>query len=142
MAVSSIARNNTGKAPAFAPFILPWVGGSLAGYAFCCLYTFVFILTNLLVFLSALKISGEEISRDKWDEADEPSDDEDDEDMEVEGSVKPNIVHVVRRASALPDWTRPPLKIAAPPANAPTRPPVPVIAVQTPRRSQRIRLGA
>lgn len=29
---SKIAGANTGKAPAFAPAILPWVGGSLAGY--------------------------------------------------------------------------------------------------------------
>lgn len=29
---SSYARANAGKAPAFAPALMPWVGGSLAGY--------------------------------------------------------------------------------------------------------------
>ncbi|KAG8905919.1 hypothetical protein FRB99_007999 [Tulasnella sp. 403] len=42
------ARANAGKAPAFAPALMPWVGGSLAG---------------------ALKIGSEEIVRERWDEA-------------------------------------------------------------------------
>lgn len=45
---SSQARANAGKAPAFAPALMPWVGGSLAG---------------------ALKLGSEEIIREKWDEA-------------------------------------------------------------------------
>ncbi|KAG8857673.1 hypothetical protein FRB96_005691 [Tulasnella sp. 330] len=42
------ARANAGKAPAFAPALMSWVGGSLAG---------------------ALKIGSEEIVRERWDEA-------------------------------------------------------------------------
>ncbi|KAG9039960.1 hypothetical protein FRB95_004432 [Tulasnella sp. JGI-2019a] len=46
--LSAPARANAGKAPAFAPALMPWVGGSLAG---------------------ALKIGSEEIPRERWDEA-------------------------------------------------------------------------
>lgn len=45
---SAQARANAGKAPAFAPALMSWVGGSLAG---------------------ALKIGSEEIMRERWDEA-------------------------------------------------------------------------
>ncbi|KAG8982866.1 hypothetical protein FRB90_006488, partial [Tulasnella sp. 427] len=42
------ALANAGKAPAFAPVLLPWVGGSLAG---------------------AMKLTSEEVVRERWDEA-------------------------------------------------------------------------
>lgn len=78
-----------GKAPAFAPAILPWLGGSLAG---------------------ALKTGGEEITREQWDEADVEREDVVDEELEV-----PQATERVRQGgSVLPDWTRTQMPIGAP----------------------------
>ncbi|KZV94722.1 actin-like ATPase domain-containing protein [Exidia glandulosa HHB12029] len=81
-----------GKAPAFTPAILPWLGGSLAG---------------------ALKTGGEEITRERWDEADIEKEDvgsDDDEEAPVE-----HVVERVRQGGfVLPDWTKTPLPLGAP----------------------------
>lgn len=90
---SSRAAQNAGKAPAFTPACLAWVGGSLAG---------------------ALKTGGAEVAREKWDEAD-AADADADEAMDTSPPVTPRAV--VR--SILPDWTRTALPVGAPPAKPP-----------------------
>ncbi|KAH0833331.1 hypothetical protein J3R83DRAFT_12399 [Lanmaoa asiatica] len=95
------ATANTGKAPAFAPASMAWVGGSLAG---------------------ALKTGGVEVSREKWDEA-FSSQNDDDEAMESTPPVSPEQ----RPRGMLPDWTRTPLSVGAPSAMAPK--PAPQTAV-------------
>ncbi|KAH8117931.1 actin-like ATPase domain-containing protein [Phellopilus nigrolimitatus] len=102
---SAAINSSAGKAPAFTAATLPWVGGSLAG---------------------AMKISGIEIAREKWDEA-EAADDEDDEDGDdplVVGEVPSK-----RPGFHLPDWTRAPLPTGAPPAPRPPR--LDVVSTQT-----------
>ncbi|KAI0322262.1 actin-domain-containing protein [Amylostereum chailletii] len=79
---------NSGKAPAFTPATMAWVGGSLAG---------------------ALKTGGVEVSRETWDEGQEYSDPED----ANAAIVTPG--RFVR--NVLPDWTRAPLPVGAPPVN-------------------------
>ncbi|OSC96885.1 actin-like ATPase domain-containing protein [Trametes coccinea BRFM310] len=103
---SAPAAANAGKAPAFTPAAMAWVGGSLAG---------------------ALKTGGFEVQREKWDEAEagavvtgvQP----DDEDvlMGAEDSPprpRPGAASATPR-SILPDWTRTPLPAGAPPAPRP-----------------------
>ncbi|KAF9478855.1 fungal-specific actin related protein [Pholiota conissans] len=85
---SERAAANAGKAPAFAPACLAWVGGSLAG---------------------SLKTGGVEVPREKWDE--EANQNADDEEMDVTPDSRP------RTRNILPDWTRTPLPVGAPPAN-------------------------
>lgn len=122
------ALANAGKAPAFAPALMPWVGGSLAG---------------------ALKISSEEVVRERWDEAYER--DQDAQRQELEDlaintvAIEPETASPMKSPrksqfryrpppaqpvgasiileggglrppaySALPDWTRSPLGIGAP----------------------------
>ncbi|KAF9238512.1 actin-domain-containing protein [Melanogaster broomeanus] len=85
---SSRATANAGKAPAFSPACMAWVGGSLAG---------------------ALKTGGVEVSREKWDEAFSPQDDDDDM---VTSPPQPEE----KPRSILPDWTRTPLPVGAAPA--------------------------
>ncbi|KAI0005460.1 actin-domain-containing protein [Russula compacta] len=80
---------NAGKAPAFTPATMAWVGGSLAG---------------------ALKTGGVEIARERWDEARDHSGPDD---STGESDV------AVRSANVIPDWTRTPLPMGAPPANPP-----------------------
>ncbi|KAN0135543.1 Actin domain containing protein [Lactarius tabidus] len=81
---------NAGKAPAFTPATLAWVGGSLAG---------------------ALKTGGVEVPREKWDEAgDLPGPGDVMEEGDVAGRSPTNVI---------PDWTRTPLPVGAPPANPP-----------------------
>ncbi|VDB99282.1 unnamed protein product [Peniophora sp. CBMAI 1063] len=87
----------TGRAPAFAPATMAWVGGSLAG---------------------SLKIGGVELSREKWDEADE---DLREQEEEHAGAVLDPPRRVIR--TVLPDWTRTPLPLGAPPANRPVQVP-------------------
>ncbi|GJE94573.1 actin-domain-containing protein [Phanerochaete sordida] len=100
---SSRAVANAGKAPAFTSACMAWVGGSLAG---------------------ALKTGGAEVAREKWDEADALVDEDDDDAMEV-SPVTPRSA----ARSILPDWTRSPLPVGAPPANAkPAAAPVPEMA--------------
>lgn len=91
---SSRAVANAGKAPAFTPACMAWVGGSLAG---------------------ALKTGGAEVARERWDEADAQVEDDD-------MDVSPTTPHSAAR-SILPDWTRTPLPMGAPPANAKPAPP-------------------
>ncbi|KIJ14470.1 hypothetical protein PAXINDRAFT_135114 [Paxillus involutus ATCC 200175] len=89
---SSRANANAGKAPAFSPSSMAWVGGSLAG---------------------ALKTGGVEVSREKWDEA-FSSQNDDDDDMVVVSAIEPEQ----KPRSILPDWTRTPLPVGASPAVA------------------------
>ncbi len=60
--MSARARSNAGKAPAFTPATMAWVGGSLAG---------------------SLKTGGVELTRERWDEAASGADD----DMNVDTSM-------------------------------------------------------
>ncbi|KAF7795277.1 hypothetical protein EIP86_006430 [Pleurotus ostreatoroseus] len=84
---STRASENAGKAPAFTPATMAWVGGSLAG---------------------ALKTGGAEVAREKWDEADSQLDP--DEDMLFAPQTPRPTQNI------LPDWTRSPLPIGAPSA--------------------------
>ncbi|KAG1866204.1 actin-domain-containing protein [Suillus subluteus] len=95
---SARANVNAGKAPAFTPATMAWVGGSLAG---------------------ALKTGGVEVAREKWDESD-PSQTDQDDDVVM---VLPTSEHVPR--NVIPDWTRGPLPAGAPPAVALQLPPSP-----------------
>ncbi|KIL58768.1 hypothetical protein M378DRAFT_85993 [Amanita muscaria Koide BX008] len=90
------ANANAGKAPAFVPAIMSWVGGSLAG---------------------ALKTGGAEIAREKWDEAviQQPADDDNSMDLDIDSTPQ--------KRDIIPDWTRSPLAMGAPPARPPTHPP-------------------
>ncbi|KAF8688862.1 actin, partial [Rhizoctonia solani] len=80
-------HQNSGKAPAFAPSALPWVGGSLAG---------------------SLKIGGEEIPREKYEEATLSMEEE------VETVAAPGIVSGRREGYFLPDWTKGVMMVGAP----------------------------
>ncbi|THV07215.1 actin-like ATPase domain-containing protein [Dendrothele bispora CBS 962.96] len=82
--MSDRAKANSGKAPAFSPATMAWVGGSLAG---------------------ALKTGGVEVSREKWDEVD--AEEDADTSMDV---VSPDDK---RPTNILPDWTRMPLPTGA-----------------------------
>ncbi|KAF7327962.1 Fungal specific actin related protein [Mycena kentingensis (nom. inval.)] len=97
----SRALANAGKAPAFTPATMAWVGGSLAG---------------------ALKTGGAEVNREQWDMVDAERDAGDvDVSMEREDEQE-------RKQLILPDWTRSALPIGAPPANVLVAPVVPVSA--------------
>jgi len=84
---SSLARAREGSAPAFAPALQAWIGGSLAG---------------------ALKVGGVEVVREEWDAAgagagagragEEEGREEDWEEEERAARM--------RRGARLPDWTR------------------------------------
>ncbi|KAL4258600.1 actin family protein [Pleurotus pulmonarius] len=88
---SDRARASAGKAPAFTPATLAWVGGSLAG---------------------ALKTGGAEVARERWDES-ELAERDPDESMDISMSPeKPTKMF-------LPDWTRSPLPGGAPSARPP-----------------------
>ncbi|KAJ7227373.1 fungal-specific actin related protein [Mycena pura] len=87
-ATTARAVANVGKAPAFTPATMAWVGGSLAG---------------------ALKTGGVEVNREQWDMA-EHRDEDGSMDMSTDTDSRPHII--------LPDWTRSPLPAGAPPANA------------------------
>lgn len=93
--ISSVS-SNAGKAPAFTPATMSWVGGSLAG---------------------ALKTGGVEVAREKWDEADVQSDDDA---METAPETMRSPKNI------LPDWTRSPLPAGAPPAPRPTPVQIPI----------------
>lgn len=58
------------------------------------------------------------MAREKWDEADAHMDGDEDEDMESQSPVTPRSA----ARSILPDWTRTPLPVGAPPAKAPPVP--------------------
>ncbi|KAH9847690.1 actin-domain-containing protein [Lenzites betulinus] len=99
---SANAAANAGKAPAFTPATMAWVGGSLAG---------------------ALKTGGVEVQRERWDEAEAQPEldidvgDDADGDVLMGGDSPPRLALVSR--SILPDWTRTPLPVGAPPAPRP-----------------------
>lgn len=106
-----------GKTPAFTPACMAWVGGSLAGYVnsprltrrsrpHSC---------SILVLERSLKTGGVEIPREKWEEADvrEEFETEDGAVTTVPASPTSQVYNKV-----LPDWTRGPLPIGAPAANA------------------------
>ncbi|KAH9964476.1 actin-domain-containing protein [Russula dissimulans] len=80
---------NAGKAPAFAPATMAWVGCSLAG---------------------ALKTGGVEVAREKWDEGGGHRGPDD--------SIEESDVAVCP-TNVIPDWTRTLLPVGAPPANPP-----------------------
>ncbi|EKM78646.1 hypothetical protein AGABI1DRAFT_75023 [Agaricus bisporus var. burnettii JB137-S8] len=103
---STRAAANAGKAPAFAPSLMAWVGGSLAG---------------------SLKTGGTEVSRERWDEADAAAQNPEQEDTTTVPDVSGHS-----NLSILPDWTRGPLPDGAPPANEKV-PSTPVIAPRTPQ---------
>ncbi|KAJ7126832.1 actin-domain-containing protein [Mycena epipterygia] len=86
-ATSARAVANAGKAPAFSPATMAWVGGSLAG---------------------SLKTGGVEINREQWDLADAANRDGD-------GGMDVSI-DVEHTQLVLPDWTRSPLPSGAPSA--------------------------
>ncbi|KAF8071805.1 fungal-specific actin related protein [Lyophyllum atratum] len=89
--MSARASANAGKAPAFSPATLSWVGGSLAG---------------------SLKTGGVEVAREKWDEANTNHDP--DQSMDISADFEERAARNI-----LPDWTRTPLPAGAPTANAP-----------------------
>ncbi|KAI0719416.1 actin-domain-containing protein [Cerioporus squamosus] len=94
---SASAAANAGKAPAFTAAMMAWVGGSLAG---------------------ALKTGGVEVQREKWDEAEAQPD----EDVPMDSSPPRPGGAGARSSPAkdiLPDWTRTPLPVGAPPAPRP-----------------------
>jgi len=100
VSASNRAKANAGKAPAFVPALMPWVGGSLAG---------------------VLKTGGAELAREKWDEMDEQDRVGPSNDMDVDGDrvqlAAGGGSTPVKARSILPDWTRLSLPIGAPPAN-------------------------
>ncbi|KAI0707248.1 actin-domain-containing protein [Earliella scabrosa] len=96
---SAQAAANAGKAPAFTPAMMAWVGGSLAG---------------------ALKTGGVEVQREKWDEAEAQPEPDEDVPMGDPASSPPRTPARSSPAkSILPDWTRTPLPAGAPPAPRP-----------------------
>ncbi|KAH7868394.1 fungal-specific actin related protein [Lentinula edodes] len=96
--LSDRAKNNGGKAPAFSPATMAWVGGSLAG---------------------ALKTGGTEVSREKWDEADPEMEDTDTSISETparsrQTQQQTRALQIPPPRNILPDWTRLPLPVGAP----------------------------
>lgn len=94
---SDRAKNNAGKAPAFTPATMAWVGASLAG---------------------SLKTGGVEVSREKWDEVGPAGEDSTMGDTSM--SAPSQSFHADRdslnQRNVLPDWTRAPLPTGAPSA--------------------------
>lgn len=104
---SERANANAGKAPAFSPAVLAWIGGSLAGCVpFCSSHGGCG--TEVVIFYAyrALKTGGAEIAREKWDEAFSQQDEDDDMDVTTISEQPPKNI--------LPDWTRTPLSVGAP----------------------------
>lgn len=86
-AQSTLSSRSAGKAPGFAPSALPWIGGSLAG---------------------ALKISSEEIPRERWEEAFEEA-------RELEDTaIVPPLAPSTRMPSTAPTPTPVPPPLALP----------------------------
>jgi len=94
-------------------------------FSWVCLLYLTF--TKLILRSSALKTGGEEITREKWDEAydyDERRQDMQSEEMEIEPEFKgdsdfQSMVSGQRPPgyTYLPDWTRVPLNVGAPSAS-------------------------
>ncbi|KAI6039887.1 actin-domain-containing protein [Pisolithus marmoratus] len=91
---STRAKANAGKAPAYSPALMAWVGGSLAG---------------------ALKTGGMEITREKWDEA--FSSQNDDDEAAITATDEEQLLKNI-----IPDWTRTPLPVGAPSASVAPKP--------------------
>ncbi|KAJ7170808.1 fungal-specific actin related protein [Mycena crocata] len=97
-ATTARAVANAGKAPAFSPATMAWVGGSLAG---------------------SLKTGGVEVNREQWDMADAANRDGD---GSMDMSLSAERVQIV-----LPDWTRSllpsgaPSALSNPPMSSPTQ---------------------
>ena len=133
--MSASARKTAGKAPAFAPALLPWVGGSLAGYVF----RFRLLDYTTDPRLRALKITADEVTRESYDEAvsmDEEAQRDELETTIASGSTPAAPVQAIGASIALeagglrppgyaflPDWTRGSLLTGAP--NAVWVPPPP-----------------
>ena len=94
--VSDRAKANAGKAPAFVPALMAWVGGSLAG---------------------ALKIGGLELAREKWDEIGEQNRAAEEAMDVIDEGGEGAMTTPQKPRSILPDWTRSTLSPGAPPAN-------------------------
>lgn len=107
---SSRAAANAGKAPAFAPSLMAWIGGSLAGYV---AYAILLISHTTRYNVRALKTGGVEVPREKWDEAVEKVRNAEDDDMEPSTEPSNRLARTI-----LPDWTRSSLPVGAPSANA------------------------
>ena len=118
---STRANMNAGKAPAFTPATMAWVGGSLAGYV--PLSRPLSCILMMYLSLSVLKTGGVEVAREKWDEADPAKNDLDDDDDVV--MVAPTSEYVPR--NVIPDWTRGSLPVGAPPAVTPSNQPYPQV---------------
>ncbi|KAF5391559.1 hypothetical protein D9757_002510 [Collybiopsis confluens] len=105
--LSDRAKKNAGKAPAFSPASMAWIGGSLAG---------------------ALKTGGVEVSREKWDAADPEREDADAEASMSKSPTRNRAAQRQQQAGAplsrnvLPDWTRIPLSVGAPSVGIPPPP--------------------
>ncbi|KAI6122255.1 actin-domain-containing protein [Pisolithus croceorrhizus] len=91
---STRAMANAGKAPAYSPALMAWVGGSLAG---------------------ALKTGGMEITREKWDEA--FSSQNDDDEAAITAADSEQLLKDI-----IPDWTKIPLPVGALSAPAAPKP--------------------
>lgn len=121
--MSDRAKANAGKAPAFSPAIMAWVGGSLAGLVLLLsflrkLSTFDYLLFSVH---RSLKTGGVEVPREKWDEEDPENilDDAGDSSMDISPSKKNTKMGQTPDRPArnvLPDWTRTPLQPSAPSA--------------------------
>ncbi|KAH9945081.1 actin-domain-containing protein [Epithele typhae] len=99
------AATNAGRAPAFTPTALAWIGGSLAG---------------------ALKTGGAEVARERWDEAEAGRDGDGEGDADEDGDGDVPMGAGARGSPAkhiLPDWTRTPLPVGAPAAPRAAPPP-------------------
>ncbi|TFY71081.1 hypothetical protein EVG20_g1922 [Dentipellis fragilis] len=101
-AAAGTGARNAGKAPAFTPATLAWVGGSLAG---------------------SLKTGGVEVARECWDEAHA----EQQQSMQLlelqqQGAqtqaLQQQDAEEAAARSVIPDWTRTPLPVGAPSARA------------------------
>ena len=85
-----------------------------------CDASFVPRLFGKLIFSSVLKTGGPEVARERWDEADSQADDEGEEAL-----FTPETRSL---QSILPDWTRSPLPVGAPPARQPQPSIAPIVA--------------
>ena len=118
---SGSAVTNAGRAPAFTPATMAWVGGSLAGFVRTTSPRIALLTDHTCC--RALKTGGVEVPRERWDEEDVPPEDEDD--------AMQGIADTARSPrSILPDWTRTPLPVGAPPAPRPQPAPT-IVTPQT-----------
>ena len=91
-------------------------------------------LPSLSPLPSALKTGGVEVQREKWDEAEAQPDPDEDVQMGV-GSSPARSARSSPARNILPDWTRTPLPVGAPPA------PRPPAAVPLPSSQEQMVIG-